>query len=593
MICLHDSKKTNFNNNGLVILSDCKSAYVKERLNDLYEYTLEYPLDSRGKWQYLVEGNIIKSSKGQLFRIYHKVKTLTGIQVNARHIFYDLLDNFLEDVRPENLNGAGAMDWILTHAQYTHPFSSMSDVSTVATKYFIRKNVVEAIMGQDGIIANWGGELVRDNFSIKLLQARGIDRGILIAYGKNIIGIEETIDLDSICTRIMPVGKDGLLLTDKYIDSPYINNFSHPKIKVVEFNDIDNETDLRTAAQNYFIDTKCDIPQFNYKIDFVELSKMEEYKHYAVLETVYVGDTVTIKHARLNINLKAKVIRLKINDITGRIEEVELGSFKPNISNAFSNLSNNIKSLSADIVQVKSDYQNDLDNATNLITGSKGGNVVIRQDENGHPYEILIMDTTDVNTAKNVWRWNISGFGYSSSGINGPYSIAITMDGHIVGTFIKALVISGAQIKTGYITSNDGKVSIGIDSGTGIAVTGGALTVKNGNNEVVIDGQYNMFKIIASGTASIGIPEGVRSGSTSVQHSLGYVPACMAYAYVTDNDYHSIAPFTRVYYDGTNMQFIDSLNITITTTRIYFDYDSRNTGSSIYIKYFLFKEAAF
>ena len=119
-----------------------------------------------------------------------------------------------------------------------------------------------------------------------------------------------------------------------------------------------------------------------------------------------MGDTVTIKHSKLNINLKAKVIKITKNIITNRIEKIELGSFKPNLATTFNNATQGIKQ---DIVQVTSDYQKAIDNATALITGSSGGNVVIRQDEGGKPYEILIMDTEDVMTATKVWRWNING----------------------------------------------------------------------------------------------------------------------------------------------------------------------------------------
>ena len=65
----------------------------------------------------------------------------------------------------------------------------------------------------------------------------------------------------------------------------------------------------------YIADSKIDIPQFNYKVDFLELTKTEEYKNYSVLERVYLGDTVTIKHSKLNINLKAKVIKITKNNI--------------------------------------------------------------------------------------------------------------------------------------------------------------------------------------------------------------------------------------------------------------------------------------
>ena len=447
MINVYDSKSTVFTNNGLVVLSDCISALITEELNGIFELELTYPLDERGKWKYLLEGNIIKAD-GQLFRIYHKAKNLKEIKINARHIFYDLIDNFLEDVRPTNLGGTSALSYILANTQYEHSFTYSGDVGGYDTRYFVRKNPVEAIMGTDGIINTWGGEIVRDNYSIALMGARGLDRGVLVAYGKNIQGIEETLDMDGLCTRLMPLGKEGLLLSEKYVDSPFINNFPHPKIKVQEFTDIENETDLRAAAISYMTDNKIDIPQFNYKIDFLELSKTEEYKNYAVLERVYEGDTVTIKHNKLNINLKAKVIKITKNILTDRIEKIELGSFKPNLATS---LNNSIQQIKKDIVVVKSEYQKAIENATSLMNGSKGGNVVTRYNEAGQPTEILIMDTLDINTALNVWRWNMGGFAHSTTGINGPYDVAITQDGSIVASFISALTISGEQIIGGLI----------------------------------------------------------------------------------------------------------------------------------------------
>lgn len=467
MINLYDSKETDFSKNGIVILNECLSCNIIEELNGQYELELEYPLDSKGKWQYLLENNIIKAD-GQLFRIYRKIKVLNSIKVNAKHIFYDLADNFLEDVRPTNLNGAGALDWILDRTQYTHNFTSISDISKTGTAYYIRKNVVEALIGNldNSFLTLWGGEIVRDNFTISILQARGLDRGVLVSYGKNILGIEETLDIDGICTRLMPIGKDGLLLSEKYIDSPYINNFPHPKIKIQEFTDIEDEGILRTTAESYMLNNKIDIPQFNYKIDFLELSKTEEYKNYAILERVYLGDTVTIKHSKLNINLKAKVIKVNkkiLMNGTIKIESIELGNFKPNLG---SSINKSIQGVRQEIVQVTSDYQLAIDNATKLITGSKGGNVVIRQDESGHPYEILIMDTTDVNTAQDVWRWNMGGFGHSSSGINGPYDTAITQDGSIVANFITTGILNAALVKTGLLKSNNNLTYINMDNGT-------------------------------------------------------------------------------------------------------------------------------
>jgi phage minor structural protein len=498
LINLYDKNEINFNHNGLVVLNNCKSCFITEDLNGQYELELEYPLlepndrigtitptrivgrnlvgetgtsMSSEKYIYLLEDNIIKAN-GQLFRIYRKQKTLDGIKVNARHIFYDLLDNFLEDVRPTNLNGAGALDWTLTHTQYTHPFSSMSDVSTVATKYFIRKNPVEAILGKEGIISAWGGELVRDNFAIKLLQARGLDRGVLIAYGKNIQGIEETLNIDGICTRLMPIGKDGLLLPEKYIDSPYINNFPHPKIKTIEFSNIETVEELRAAGQKYMLDNKIDIPTSNYKVDFLELTKTEEYKNYAILETVNMGDTVTVKHSKLNIDLKCKVIKIVKNVLTNRIEKVELGSFKENIATS---INNSIQTVKTEIENTKSSLQGAIDNATTQINSALGGYVVKR---NG---ELLIMDTKDINTATKVWRWNVNGLGYSSTGYNGPYRLAITADGHFVADFIDTGKLTADIIKLGVLASLDGSISINMANGT-FTIGGGTNTAEHTNS---------------------------------------------------------------------------------------------------------------
>ena len=291
------------------------------------------------KWIYLIEGNIIKAD-GQLFRIYHKSKTPTSIKCNCRHIFYDLADNFLEDVRPTNKTGLASLQYILANTQYPHTFVATGDVAGLNTKYFVRTNLLDAIMGTDSILSMYDGELYRDNFNIGYWQNRGNDDGYLIMGGKNIIGIEETLNMDNVATRIMPIGANGLLLPEKYINSPYIYNYPHPKVKTVDFNDVATVTELRTATNKYILDSKCDLPLVNFNVDFVELSKTEEYKNYGILQSVDVGDIVTIRYEKINLNLKAKVIRTTKNIITGNLDKVELGNFKGNIATTLNNIAN-------------------------------------------------------------------------------------------------------------------------------------------------------------------------------------------------------------------------------------------------------------
>jgi phage minor structural protein len=343
MINVYSANETNFNNNGLVVLNDCKTAYVEEMLNDKYEATIEHIIDSRGKWTYLVDGNILKI-EGQLFRIYNTTLTLAGITVSARHIFYDLLNNFVETCTITNLNANGALSAILGNTQYTHGYSATSTISATNTYTLSLVNPVDAIMGlTNSVISNYGGEIVRNNFSISLPQNRGVDNGVLVSYGKNIVGIEETLNMDSVCTRIYAIGKSSLLLPSKYLDSALIGNYPHPIVKSVTFSNCADVTSLTAEAQAYL--NINDIPLANYKINFIELSKTMEYQNYAVLETVNMGDTVTVKHTRLNIDIKLEVIRIKKNELTNRIEEIELGAFKPNLvvtlANALSNLDSN------------------------------------------------------------------------------------------------------------------------------------------------------------------------------------------------------------------------------------------------------------
>lgn len=517
MIILYDSMTTNFNNNGLGVLSDVISCEVMEERNGLFELELEHLFDDREKWKNLVEDNIIKAptpTGEQLFRIYRKYKSMSGIRVFARHIFYDLIDNFLEDCRPENTDGTGALSRILSSTQYPHKFTSISDVPGLKTAYFVRKNPVEAIFSEDGVLGRWGGELERDNFLIKLLQSRGKDRGVTIRYGKNLLGIEEDLDLDTVITRLMPQGYDGLFLPEKYIDSTFINNYPHPKIRKIEYSDIkvDEEngiteamaiTQLRERAQKEFSVNKVDIPAANYKIDFIELSKTEEYKNYAVLERVYLCDTVTIKHLKLGFDLKAKVIKYKYNCLTNRYIEIELGAFKESMVSALNSLSS-LKGTVDNLLQnavTGTKMQMAIDHATELLTGALGGYVIFRPKDK--PVEILIMDTDDMLTAQKVWRWNLNGLGYSNKGVNGPYETAMTMDGFIIGKFIEAYSITANQVSSDFgqkldLSSNEGinlRVSKAIDE---VQIGGTNLLEKSDTEEFKksIDetsGGYNQF----------------------------------------------------------------------------------------------------
>ncbi len=465
MINLYDKNCVSFNNNGIGPLKDTIKCEVTEELNGELTVDFEYPKNQ--KYSDNIDNDmIIKVDTGenerQLFRIKNYKENIKTITATPQHISYDLIDNALDDTFPQNLNGAAAIDWILSHTQYDHNFTGYSDITKQASARYVRKNPIQAIIGDidNSFVSVWGGELERDNFTIKMLKHRGEDKGFKIKYRKNLTGIEFTKDDSSVITRVRPIGYNGIMLPEKYIDSPIINNYPHPRIGEIEYSDIklkenpeDEEgyntleecyTEMRKRAALEYSENNIDKPIINVKVDFVDLSQTTLYEDYKILTKAKLGDTVTV--ILDNMQIKLRVIRTTYDSLSSRFLKLELGEFKANyITDTDKNIQNAVKKETNNIsTDILSQAQN---KASELIMKATTGYVVLRPADN--PTEILIMNTADVNTASKIWRWNMNGFAYSSNGINGPYGTAITMDGAIVADFITAGILSANLIKAG------------------------------------------------------------------------------------------------------------------------------------------------
>ena len=194
------------------------------------------------------------------------------------------------------------------------------------------KNPVEAIFS---IINIWEcGQLKRDNFDIKILASIGKDAGVLIAQGKNISGLKFNIDTTSVVTKLYPVGKDGIKLTEKYISIPNWDDEQYPPfpiIKKVEFKDAEDEVTLRLLTQEAA--SVIGLSKVSIDVDFVELSKTKEYENYKHLQTANIGDTVIVRHKDFEIDVKVPVVKIKKDILTGVNVKVELGQPKDSILN--------------------------------------------------------------------------------------------------------------------------------------------------------------------------------------------------------------------------------------------------------------------
>ena len=379
MINLYDEFETDFNHIGIP-LNDVISAKVVEESNGMFELEIEYPRD---KVDELVEENIIKCNthRGkQLFRIYRVTKTLKGLKIYARHITYDLLDNFIEDIRPTQTSGANAIRQILNNTQYPHNFVGSSDIENTATAYYIRKNPIQALIGDEdnSFINRWGGEIVRDNFSIKMKARGGVDRGYEIRLGKNLIGIEKDIDTTDVVTRLYPtavINQVVYSLPEKYIDSPLIGKYRNPIVKETRMNlpqEYENSEEnqeinmeeiydlMREHCRNLYEMEKIDQPQVNYKVDFVVLSKTEQYKDLQILEQVDIYDIVHVHVSELNINIDAKIIKVEYDVLKQKYEKLELGSFKKKLTDNSNKIKEYVDNKISDVGKLVNDLKNDI-----------------------------------------------------------------------------------------------------------------------------------------------------------------------------------------------------------------------------------------
>lgn len=343
-ICVYDmhEKQSEFDGNGLSILvpTVCE---ITEELNGLYELKLEHPFDEEGRWKHLLELNIIKAN-GQLFRIYNKSTKMDSDGskkrvVRARHIFYDLNDKLLIDVRPENKNGIEFIDYIMNRMYDddpqkfypTYKYSWDSDIERTATSYFIGKSVTAALLGDDNCFVNrLGGEIYRDNFVFTINERKQKSKAdsFNISYGVDMIDVEETIDYSDMITNLIAKDNFGNKWEVYMTQTQRLHhNISKSVIFDYEKNDVEQ---FRKDAEAYFR-MYCQ-PSINYKVTFANLKNCDLYEGFTGLQECNVGDTGEIFCEELGISTTQKIIKKTIDVLTNSTVSVELGNLSSSLT---------------------------------------------------------------------------------------------------------------------------------------------------------------------------------------------------------------------------------------------------------------------
>lgn len=349
MIEVYVKGNEDYGSNGDMTLTPT-TCEVELTVEGVAELALEHSIDDLGRWEYLVTDNVIAAptpySKKQLFRIYDYTKTETEVTAYARHVFYDSAGEMLVDVRPTDKTGQEALDIILSGTKY----KAKTNIKTRSTAYYIRKNIMEAIGGDDenSFINRWGGERMYDNFTVIINDRLGGDYGACAEFGRNMTGIEADISIDDVVTRIIPVSYNGHTLEgeEPWIDSPLIGSYANPRAAVIKFEDVKLLEDCQEGEEGFStlellreeLKRRCtkeyenglDKPKVNYKVDLVEVANTEDYKDYKKLTTIGIGDDVLTKDRKLKINVTARCIRLVYDCIEEENAEVELGNFIEN-----------------------------------------------------------------------------------------------------------------------------------------------------------------------------------------------------------------------------------------------------------------------
>ena len=487
MICIFKNtakKKQLIETNGEYVLDNiCTYGMITEGLNDEFTLEIEFEILAAVKkelYDLITEEGILKveDEYGDEFFVINEIyKTSDSIRAIARQItIAETLDLFLEDVRPEKQNGAGALTHIFSNTTCTHEIVVSSDISTISTAYYNRKTVYEALHDTDmSFQERWGGEVYRRQFNLHINNKVGSYRGVKIKSNKNLTGFEENTTKDTVCTRIYPKGFNGITIEEKYIDSENIGMYKRPISRVYTFEDVkvrdentgedeevfetleEAQEELKKRTKALFEEDKVDFVKAYYTINHVDLRSTEEYKNYAATEMTCIGDEVDVEEETLGIDIRTRVVKRKYNILTKEREETELSNVGLKRVITLPDLEKEIEKIPS----AESFLEAAKEIATGLINaGIKNSHVVVRKNE------ILIMDTDDINTAQKVWRFNVNGLGYSSTGYHGEFGLAMTMDGSIVADFINVGTLNANLIKAGVIKSLNEKTWFSMEDGT-------------------------------------------------------------------------------------------------------------------------------
>ena len=493
MIKLFDATDKIYTSNGNKIILPTKAKVHKEDNGDFY-INVEAPLSYIDD---LVPNSILVANTpqgDQPFRITNVENTRTKIKVKAYHVFYDSENYLIQDSYVVDKNCNDALDHLNNSTDNTSPFTTISDITKIASYRCVRKSLYEAIQV---LLERYGGHLTRDSWTIGIRASIGQDNGVTIRYGKNLKDIKATYNWDNVCTKLLPVGKDGLLLnaTDPtasvYLSSttqyeiPYTKSVNFDQSNIVEDDYKDDQgvldedaykqalvNDLAEQGQNYLATNS--VPVVNYTLS-ANVEKVSD-----------IGDTIQVTDEKLGINILTNIISFEYDCILDKYTQIEFGNFTPTLSGLMNNISSQTQQqIDESTATLQITLGQELEDATGQIWNALGNSYVIYEGD-----KILVVDSLPKETATNVIMINNGGIGFSNSGINGTFNSAWTIDNVLNMEQINVInltadLIKGGTLKLGSNLNQNGQIEVYDEANTLIAELN-----KSGLKMYGVDGSY-------------------------------------------------------------------------------------------------------